>query len=194
MSSVIYGHWAGLAPYDQRVKETVREMHDLHDFLIMLIDTGARYSEISTLQWQRVDLASKSLSLWRPKVKNESILYMTNRVYQVLTRRIAEKTTEFVFNNRRGEARNYVAATIRRAFKRAGVAGCSAHTLRHTHATRLIQNGLNIYEVKEILGHADIKTTMRYAHIEQRTVSLKAREVINNLNEEYAQAELRSAS
>jgi integrase len=174
----------GLPPYDQRTKETVREMHDLHDFLIMLIDTGARYSEISTLQWQRVDLASKSLSLWRPKVKNESILYMTDRVYQVLTRRIAVKTTEFVFNNRRGEARNYVAATIRKAFKRAGLAGCSAHTLRHTHATRLIQNGLNIYEVKEILGHADIKTTMRYAHIEQRTVSFKAREVMDRLNKD----------
>jgi site-specific recombinase XerD len=54
--------------------------------------------------------------------------------------------------------------------------------LRHTHATRLIQNGLNLYEVKEILGHADIKTTMRYAHIEQAQVSLKARDVINKLN------------
>jgi site-specific recombinase XerD len=58
----------------------------------------------------------------------------------------------------------------------------------------LIQNGLNIYEVKEILGHADIKTTMRYAHIEQRTVSFKAREVINNLNEENAKSDLRLPS
>ena len=41
---------------------------------------------------------------------------------------------------------------------------------------------INIYEVKEILGHSDIRTTMRYAHIEQRSVSIKAREVINNLN------------
>jgi len=60
-----------------------------------------------------------------------------------------------------------------------------------THATRLIQNGLNLYEVKEILGHADIKTTMRYAHIEQRTVSIKAREVIDRLNKENQKPELR---
>jgi site-specific recombinase XerD len=71
---------------------------------------------------------------------------------------------------------------FQKAFKRASIEGCTAHTLRHTHATRLIQNGLNLYEVKEILGHADIKTTMRYAHIDQAQVSLKARDVINKLN------------
>ena len=41
---------------------------------------------------------------------------------------------------------------------------------------------MSLYEVKEILGHADIQTTMRYAHIEQAHVSLKARDVINRLN------------
>ena len=59
---------------------------------------------------------------------------------------------------------------------------CRIHTLRHTHASRLIQNGMSVYEVKEILGHSDIKTTLRYAHLEQRQVSSKARDVINRLN------------
>ena len=39
-----------------------------------------------------------------------------------------------------------------------------------------------MYEVKEILGHSDIKTTLRYAHLEQRQVTSKARDVINRLN------------
>jgi site-specific recombinase XerD len=56
------------------------------------------------------------------------------------------------------------------------------HTLRHTHASRLIQNGMSLYEVKEILGHTDIKTTMRYAHLERRDVSARARDVINRLS------------
>jgi site-specific recombinase XerD len=41
---------------------------------------------------------------------------------------------------------------------------------------------MSIYEVREILGHADIKTTMRYAHLEQRHVSAKARDIINSLS------------
>ena len=98
------------------------------------------------------------------------------------TRRHANPFNQFVFNDKKGLARNNVHLTFKKAFERAGITGCTAHTLRHTHATRLIQNGLNLYEVKEILGHADIQTTMRYAHIEQAKVSLKARDVINQIN------------
>ena len=65
---------------------------------------------------------------------------------------------------------------------RAGLRDCRIHTLRDTHASRLVQNGMSVYEVKEILGHTDIKTTLRYAHLEQRQVSSKARDVINRLN------------
>jgi len=52
---------------------------------------------------------------------------------------------------------------------------------RHTLASKLIQNGLNIYEVKEILGHTDIKTTMRYAHLEVQEVSRKAKAVLDGM-------------
>lgn len=76
--------------------------------------------------------------------------------------------------------------SIRKAFQRAGLNDCTIHTSRHTHASRLIQNGINIYEVKEILGHADIKTTMRYAHLEQKNVTSRARDVIDRLNQEIA--------
>ncbi|MER2635045.1 MAG: tyrosine-type recombinase/integrase [Rhizobiaceae bacterium] len=59
---------------------------------------------------------------------------------------------------------------------------CTIHTLRHTHAPRLVQNGLTIHEVNSVLGHADIRPTMRYAHLEQATVTRKARDIINALN------------
>ena len=53
---------------------------------------------------------------------------------------------------------------------------------RHTLATRLIQNGMSIYEVQAILGHTDIKTTMRYAHLEQQQVAVKARDVLEEID------------
>lgn len=182
----------GMPPYEQRPAETRREMQDLFDFLVLLLDTGARHSELATLEWGRVDLSQRTISLWRPKVKNESVLFMTDRAFEVLSRRHGERATAFVFTNRSGQARGYIPSTLRRAFLRADLPDCSAHTLRHTHATRLIQNGLSLYEVKEILGHADIKTTMRYAHIEQRSVSIKAKEVIDRLNKENQRPNLRA--
>jgi site-specific recombinase XerD len=57
-----------------------------------------------------------------------------------------------------------------------------------------VQNGLSVYEIKEVLGHADVKTTMRYAHLEQQAVLARARDVIDRVNasansENHASAE-----
>ncbi|MBU1361902.1 MAG: tyrosine-type recombinase/integrase [Gammaproteobacteria bacterium] len=54
--------------------------------------------------------------------------------------------------------------------------------LRHTHASRLIQNAMGVYKVRGVLGHTYIKTTMRYAHLETRQVTSKARDVIYRLD------------
>jgi len=157
-------------------------MVDAYDLVILLLDTGARYSEIANIEWRRIDLAEQTITLWRSKVENETVLYMTDRVFDVLSRRLATKTSPHVFTNRDGEARGYCTQSIRKAIVRAGLQNCRVHTLRHTHASRLIQNGMSVYEVREILGHSDIKTTMRYAHLERRQVTSKARDVINHLN------------
>ena len=171
-----------MAPYEERREYLKAQMQDFYDLVVVLLDTGARHGEICTLQWSAINLTNRTIALWRPKVRNESVLYMTDRVFDILSRRSVNPLNQFVFNDKKGLARNNVNLTFKKAFERAGITGCTAHTLRHTHATRLIQNGLNLYEVKEILGHADIETTMRYAHIEQAQVSLKARDVINRLN------------
>lgn len=171
-----------MAPYEERREYLKAQMQDFYDLVVVLLDTGARHGEICTLQWSAINLTNRTIALWRPKVRNESVLYMTDRVFEILSRRSVNPLNQFVFNDKKGLARNNVNLTFKKAFERAGITGCTAHTLRHTHATRLIQNGLNLYEVKEILGHADIETTMRYAHIEQAQVSLKARDVINKLN------------
>ena len=52
------------------------------------------------------------------------------------------------------------------ACRRANIKGLRFHDLRHTAATRMIESGASIVAVSSILGHADLKTTMRYAHPE----------------------------
>lgn len=172
----------GLRPWVSRDPELRRSMQDNHDLVVLYLDTGARYSELANIEWSRIHLKRREIHLWRPKVQNESVLYMTDRAYAILKRRYANRQGKWVFSNKKGGPRGYAAMAIRKALRASGLHDCTIHTLRHTHASRLIQNGLNLYEVRDVLGHADIKTTMRYAHLERRQVTSKARDVINRLN------------
>jgi integrase len=178
----------GLPPFEQRHPYVRRTMQDAYDVVILLLDTGARYSEIANIDWKAIDLDKREIHLWRPKVQNEAVLYMTDRVHEVFARRAVSRNGPWVFENRKGGPRGYASQAIRKALRKAGLSDCRIHTLRHTHASRLIQNGMSVYEVREILGHTDIKTTMRYAHLEQRQVTSKARDVINRLNNRTAKA------
>jgi len=181
----------GLRSLNVRPELMKRLVQDAYDLVVLLLDTGARYSEIANIEWTSIDIENKTIRLWRPKVQNESILFMTDRAHRILRRRFDNKNNLYVFTNKKGGPRGYASLAIKKAFKRAGLDDCTIHSLRHTHATRLIQNGMSIYEVKEILGHSDIKTTMRYAHLEQRDISSKARDVINQINKNSDLPELR---
>lgn len=174
----------GLCKIDHQSAERKRNQQDNYDLVIFLLDTGARYSEIANILWTQINLNENTIHLWRSKVGNQSILYMTKRVEQILERRIQSRCSHYVFSNKSGDRRGYRTIAIRKAFDRAGLQDCTIHTLRHTHASRLVQLGMSVYEVQKILGHADIRTTMRYAHLEEKTVSSKARNLINKLNQD----------
>jgi len=172
----------GLSADPSRREDRQKWMQDNYDLVVILIDTGARYGEVANIAWQDIDLTCGEIRLWRSKVQNESVIYMTDRVETILHRRLRASNAPTVFVNKAGDKRGYSAVAIRKAFRRAGLDDCTIHTLRHTHATRLIQNGLSIQEVKAVLGHSDIRTTMRYAHLEQSVVTRKARDVVNAVN------------
>ncbi len=169
--------------YEDRPAKENRMRQDNYDLVILLLDTGARYGEIAGITWDRINMEENTINLWRPKVKNESIICMTSRVHEVLQRRSKEKQTDYLFTNEMGDGpRNHATSGIKKAMKRAGIKEFTIHDFRHTCASRLIQNGLSLYEVASILGHTDVQTTQRYAHLESRDVSQRARDIMEALN------------
>lgn len=168
-----------------RFSPVVQSMRqDNYDLVVMLLDTGARHNEIVTLTWDDVDMYNRTIKLYRPKVRNESVLFITDRLYSILTRRKKSRLNEYIFNNKKGEHRAHCPISIKKAIKRAGLKNVSIHTFRHTAASRWIQNGMSLYEVSQMLGHTTIQMTMRYAHLEQTDISKKACDLLNNIHQQ----------
>ena len=104
---------------------------------------------------------------------------MTSRVFDILATRFENKKSDWVFTNQSGTGpRGYAPKGIRTAFQRAGLTGVRIHDLRHTCASRLVQNGMSLYEVSQMLGHCDISTAQIYAHIENKDISKNARDIM----------------
>jgi integrase len=157
--------------------------HEMHDVVVMLLDTGARYNEIARLEWKAVDLGRKTIELWRGKTKTASYVYMTDRVHRVLQRRAENKRHEqWVFTNwDRTSHRTHNTTYLNQTMHAAGVP-YTVHTLRHTFATKMLKAGMTLNDVRVLLGHSSIQTTLRYGHLEASDASPKAVAILNEQN------------
>lgn len=165
---------------DKYMGDDAREFRqDSLDVFYLLRDTGARFAEITGLPWKAINLNNRTIHLYRPKVDNESILHMTDAVYETLKRRHKSgRDKTWVFPGRYEGPLTKCGALVR-AIKRAGIDDGCIHTIRHTVATRLLENGMDIEHVRLILGHADIKTTLRYVHAKTQDVSKHAADILS---------------
>ena len=77
----------------------------------------------------------------------------------------AEQRTGLVFKRCDGSEWGQIRTAFTTAMERAGLEGFRFHDLRHTFASHYMMRGGNLYELKDILGHSDIKMTIRYAHL-----------------------------
>ena len=133
----------------------------LKDIVTIALNTAMRKSEILNLKWSNIDFKNNIIELLETKSGKSRIIPMNNNVIAVLTS--LEHSSEYVFsiNNKKiGDIKKCWST----ALKRAKIENFRFHDLRHTAATRMIEKGVDIITVKEILGHADISTTMRYTH------------------------------
>ena len=150
--------------------------------VLFLTYTGARKREVLDARWDDVNWDSLS---WRiPITKSGKVRHIPlskGAQRLLLERRNAQNTkkvalgdlgTPFIFANPK-TLRPFVSVyyswdTVR---KKSGLAGLRMHDLRHSFASFLVNAGRSLYEVQELLGHADIRTTSRYAHLSRERLN-----------------------
>ena len=138
----------------------------LKPIIIMALNTGMRRGEILGLRWANIDFERKIIKVDKTKSGDQRFIEMNSTLLELLRRlRMANPGSEYVFSNfRTRQPFVEVGKAFRRACKVAGIAGVRFHDLRHTFASRLIEAGVDIITVKELLGHSSVKITERYTH------------------------------
>lgn len=137
--------------------------------------TGLRRSNILEMTWDQVNLTKRTVII--PRTKNGSPLGMplTQTAAQILAKILETKhtTSPFVFCDMDGKpfSPDAVSQAFIRARKKAKIENLRFHDLRHDFASRLVQNGVSIHVVRELLGHSDLRMTIRYSHLAPENLS-----------------------
>lgn len=142
--------------------------------MMLIVDTGLRINEICSLEKSEIDFINKRITL--PAVKNKNrksrVLPISTQILRLLKKLITESEehfqTKFVFTTNYGEQLSE--KTIQKAFSKYAEKAriesrVSPHVLRHNFASMAANNGMSVFHLMKILGHADIKTTRKYVQV-----------------------------
>jgi len=143
--------------------------------ITLLLSTGLRRAELVGITMPDLDLDNAQLIV-HGKGAKERVVPLTEAAIQTIRDYLAarpETDSDRLFVSIWGESLHARAVNrkLKVALKRAGLAekGVTPHQLRHTFATHLIRNGVDVRTVQELLGHSDLSTTARYLHSDTRT-------------------------
>lgn len=156
--------------------ELQKRSQTLYEMAYLSLYTGLRAGEVFKLKWVDIDFEGKKIAVRDTKSSVNRYAYMTDKLLQILKDRygVGQNLDSYVFT---GTDKNAPITEISNSFDRTVKAvGLNEgitdrrqkvvfHTLRHTFASWLVQAGIDLYQVQNLMGHSNITMTQRYSHL-----------------------------
>lgn len=155
-------------------KDEVRNLIDSTDtiksrlIISLLYSTGLRVSELVNLRISDLNTGDKTGWVRKGKGNKDRLFVMSESLSQELKEYISNKqgSHQFVFSKEKPLTTRNIQKIIKGAKERAGIAKkTTPHTLRHSFATHLLEQGIDIRVIQTMLGHSSLSTTQVYTHI-----------------------------
>ena len=139
-----------------------------HRLIIKLLySAGLRLSELINLKWKDIDFERNLIQVKSAKGRKDRVTILSPKVkkdLKVLTLNLVGNV--FISNRNKKFTPSSIQKIISNASKKAGIKKkVTPHTLRHSFATHLLENGTDIRYISDLLGHASTDTTMIYTHV-----------------------------
>jgi integrase len=143
----------------------------LMPLVLLAMNTGLRRGELLGLSWEAIDRKAKRLKVAAATAKSQRVRYVplnteAAEVIECLHKHSPQKVG-LVFAGAGGAAMTHVKRSWEGVVLAANLADFHFHDLRHHFASKLVMAGVDLYAVKELLGHSDFAMTQRYAHLSQ---------------------------
>ena len=151
-------------------RETLLEKANpfLKTIIMFTINTGLRKGEVQSLTWNKINLTQRIIYLTMTKGNKEREIPINDTVLEILNS--LKKTTnpqpaDCVFGDSNGAQYGNWRKSFDNAVKRAKIQDFKFHDLRHTFASYLAMNGVDLNTIRELLGHSTYEMTQRYTHL-----------------------------
>jgi integrase/recombinase XerD len=155
------------------IKLLIDSVHNIkhRTIIILLYSTGMRLSEVANLKITDIDSKFMRIKVVQGKGAKDRYTILSEQTLQDLRAYyLIYKPQLFLFNgNTAGKpmSQRNIQHLVQKALLQIGLAAknYSVHTIRHSFATHLVDNGTDLHTVKELLGHTNLQTTFRYLHL-----------------------------
>lgn len=145
----------------------------VYQMAMVTLDAGLRFIEVANLKWDCVNISDGTFLVMNTKGKKDRYVPMTDRLIAMFKSMSRPGLTGLVFPNSYGQVQEQIPSAFKRSVKEAKLnenvtdrkMSASYHTLRHTFASRLVQSGVDLYQVQRLMGHSTPTMTARYSKL-----------------------------
>ncbi len=180
---VSFNRWRdvrGIAPLPLRTAEYIDHVRPM---VLLALNTGMRRGELLNLQWRDVDIDGKWLTIQGATAKSGQTRRIPLNVEALATisgwKQQAGRVRDdgHVFRGAAGAKLTRIDTAWRKLVKRANLQNFRFHDLRHHFASRLVQSGIDLNTVRDLMGHADLEMVLRYAHLSPDRLTMAVEKV-----------------
>jgi integrase len=140
-------------------------MDHLRPIVLTAVNTGMRKREVLNLKWADVDLNNRKITVVNTKNNESRVIPINKTLYNDFLKLVKKVKSEYVFTDIDGKPYGDIKKSFASAVKNAKIENFRFHDLRHTFGSHLVMQGVGLRTVQQILGHKEIKMTMRYSHL-----------------------------
>jgi integrase len=152
-----------------------------YTWILLMAHSGLRTCEIRNLRWQDVDLQRRTIQINESKGLRSRTVFLSTPTLDALKQ--VPKTSKFVFTyNNQPLSSRYCQSRLKTLGEKSGI-HVTAHQLRYTCGTLLLNAGMSIFAVQAILGHKYVDTTLRYARVYDAVVAKDYKQAMNSIKQ-----------